>query len=200
MFLYGGGVETLKGEWIKQFYNESDKTVLTGGFPCQDISTAGKGKGIGGERSGLWNEMWRVIREIRPEYVVIENSPALLIRGFEQVLCDLSKIGYMCEWDVLQANWFGADHQRKRLYAVAYPYGSRQQAFLQQLNVNIEKKKNWKASSPKFIIPNEWHDRQADNFIIRRGDGISNKLHRIKGLGNAIVPDIAHEIFKLISA
>ena len=67
--------------------------IISGGFPCQDISVAGKMEGIKGERSGLWSEMWRIIRDIRPKYVIIENSPALLIRGFEQVLCDLSKIG-----------------------------------------------------------------------------------------------------------
>lgn len=69
--------------------------IISGGFPCQDISVAGKGEGITGKRSGLWTEMHRVIREVRPAYVIIENSPALLYRGFERVLCDLSESGYM---------------------------------------------------------------------------------------------------------
>lgn len=71
--------------------------IISGGFPCQDISIAGKGVGIVGERSGLWSEMFRIIREAKPRYVIIENSPMLLVRGFEQVLCNLSSIGYDAE-------------------------------------------------------------------------------------------------------
>lgn len=68
--------------------------IISGGFPCQDISLAGKREGIKGKRSGLWSEMCRIVREVGPKYVIVENSPALIISGLEQVLCDLSKIGY----------------------------------------------------------------------------------------------------------
>lgn len=105
--------------------------IISGGFPCQDISIAnvskknlneyGKSIGIKGIRSGLWVEMWRVISQVRPKYVIIENSPMLLIRGFEHVINDLSKIGYVCEWQCLQAAQFGYNHKRERIYCIAYP-------------------------------------------------------------------------------
>jgi DNA (cytosine-5)-methyltransferase 1 len=95
--------------------------VLCGGFPCQDISLAGKGAGIGGERSGLWAEYARLIRDLRPRYVIVENVAALLARGLDVVLADLAACGYDAEWDCLPASAFGAPHQRDRLWLVAYP-------------------------------------------------------------------------------
>ena len=95
--------------------------LLTGGFPCQDISVAGKGAGIEGERSGLWSEMYRIISEVRPKYALIENVPMLIHRGLERVLCDLAKIGYDAEWQIIGADDVGAWHRRKRIWIVAYP-------------------------------------------------------------------------------
>lgn len=86
--------------------------IISGGFPCQDISIAGKGVGIVGERSGLWSEMFRIVREAKPRYVIIENSPMLLVRGFEQVLCNLSSIGYDAEWQCLSGTDFGIQQSR----------------------------------------------------------------------------------------
>lgn len=93
--------------------------VVSGGFPCQDISVAGKGAGIDGARSGLWSEMARIIGEVRPPFAFVENSPALLVRGFERVLGDLAALGYDCRWTVLGAGDIGAPHQRDRLWLVA---------------------------------------------------------------------------------
>ena len=95
--------------------------VLCGGFPCQDISVAGRGAGIGGARSGLWSEMFRLTGELRPGYLVVENVPALLVRGLDVVLGDLASIGFDAEWDCLRACDFGAPHERERLWLVAYP-------------------------------------------------------------------------------
>ena len=96
--------------------------VLVGGFPCQDISVAGKGAGIKeGTRSGLWSEFARIISEIRPRYVVVENVAALLGRGMGRVLGDLSEIGYDAEWRIISAADVGAPHLRKRIWIVAYP-------------------------------------------------------------------------------
>ena len=95
--------------------------VLCGGFPCQDISVAGKGAGITGARSGLWAEYARLISELRPRYVIVENVPALLARGLDVVLGDLAAIGYDAEWDCLPASAFGAPHRRDRIWIVAYP-------------------------------------------------------------------------------
>jgi DNA (cytosine-5)-methyltransferase 1 len=99
--------------------------VLSGGFPCQDISNAGKRAGIDGERSGLWSEYARLIRELRPRFVVVENVAALLGRGMERVLGDLAACGYDAEWQSIRASDVGAPHRRERIWIVAYDSQSR---------------------------------------------------------------------------
>lgn len=93
--------------------------VISGGFPCQDISVAGKGAGIEGEKSGMWKHFARIIRDVRPRYVYVENSPALTFRGLDAVLRDLAALGYDAEWGVLGADDVGAPHRRKRIWIVA---------------------------------------------------------------------------------
>lgn len=92
--------------------------VVSGGFPCQDISAAGKGAGIDGERSGMWREMARIIREVRPRFVFVENSPMLTSRGLGTVLGDLASMGFDAKWGVLGAADVGANHQRDRIWIV----------------------------------------------------------------------------------
>lgn len=99
--------------------------VVSGGFPCQDISVAGKGAGIDGERSGLWGEFARVLREVRPRYAFVENSPALTGRGLGRVLGDLAAMGFDAEWGVLGADDAGAPHLRKRIWILAEHRGGR---------------------------------------------------------------------------
>ena len=100
--------------------------LITGGFPCTDISTAGRGKGLIDEetgkrtRSGLWFEMLRVISEIRPRYAIIENVPMLTLRGGTRVIADITSIGYDVEWQIIGADDVGAWHRRKRIWIVAY--------------------------------------------------------------------------------
>ncbi len=86
--------------------------VVSGGFPCQDISAAGKGAGIDGARSGLWREMHRIINEVRPEFAFLENSPLLVGRGLARILGDLARIGYDAAWCVLGADAVGLPHRR----------------------------------------------------------------------------------------
>ena len=93
--------------------------VVSGGFPCQDISAAGKGAGIDGERSGMWREMARVIHEVRPRFVFVENSPMLTSRGLGTVLGDLASMGFDARWGVLGAADVGAPHQRDRIWILA---------------------------------------------------------------------------------
>lgn len=93
--------------------------VISGGFPCQDISVAGKGAGITGKRSGMWSHMARIIGEVRPRFAFVENSPALITRGLGVVLGDLAALGYDCSWTVLGAYDVGAPHQRDRFWLVA---------------------------------------------------------------------------------
>jgi DNA (cytosine-5)-methyltransferase 1 len=94
--------------------------VICGGFPCQDISVAGKGAGLAGARSGLWYEYARIIGELRPRYVIVENVAALLARGMGTVLGDLSTLGYDAEWHVIPASAVGAPHRRDRLWIIAF--------------------------------------------------------------------------------
>jgi DNA (cytosine-5)-methyltransferase 1 len=104
--------------------------VICGGFPCQDISFAGKGAGLEGERSGLWFEFHRLIKEIRPSWVIAENVSALRSRGLDAVLGSLAEIGYDAEWHCIPASAVGAPHRRDRIWIVAYPNSSEQRAWL----------------------------------------------------------------------
>lgn len=113
-------VSTLKGEDIEETVD-----VICGGFPCQDISLAGKGAGLEGERSGLWTEFHRLIKEIKPKYAIIENVSALRSRGLDQVLREISEIGYDAEWHCITAASVGAPHRRDRIWIVAYPHNKR---------------------------------------------------------------------------
>jgi DNA (cytosine-5)-methyltransferase 1 len=106
--------------------------VICGGFPCQDISLAGKGAGIEGERSGLWSEYARLIGELRPQYVIVENVSALLSRGLDRVLGDLASLGYDAEWHCIPASAVGAPHRRDRIWIMAYP------SIVQQHGGNID--------------------------------------------------------------
>ena len=99
--------------------------IVSGGFPCQDISSAGKGAGITGERSGLWKEFARIIGEVRPRFVFVENSPMLTLRGLGVVLGDLSSMGFDAEWGVISAGDCGAPHERQRIWIVANAKGER---------------------------------------------------------------------------
>ncbi|WP_456322246.1 DNA cytosine methyltransferase [Hydrogenimonas sp.] len=101
--------------------------VVSGGFPCQDISIAGKGVGIDGERSGLWSEMARIVGEVRPRFVWVENSPMLIRRGLTRVIGDLTQMGYDCRWGVVGADDAGAPHKRKRIWILAHATGERLQ-------------------------------------------------------------------------
>ena len=94
--------------------------VICGGFPCQDISVAGAGAGLEGARSGLWSEIKRLVGELRPRIVYVENVAALLGRGLDRVLGDLAELGYDVQWDVIPASALGARHRRRRVWIVAY--------------------------------------------------------------------------------
>ena len=139
--------------------------IITGGFPCQDISVAGLQKGITKEtRSGLFYELIRVIRMVRPRYVVLENVAAILNRGLDIVLRELYEAGYDAEWAVISASSLGACHQRSRWWLVAYPKSER----LQRGERNSEGE-GWE------VLPTEQHDRNEIRSETRRIDGVSSK-------------------------
>lgn len=101
--------------------------VISGGFPCQDISVAGRGDGLDGERSGLWSEMARIIGEVQPRFAFVENSPMLTSRGLDRVLGDLSTLGYDAQFGVVSAADAGAPHRRERIWILAHTNVSRLQ-------------------------------------------------------------------------
>jgi DNA (cytosine-5)-methyltransferase 1 len=121
--------------------------VISGGFPCQDISTAGKGAGIDGERSGMWGEMARVIREVQPRFVFVENSPMLVSRGLGRVLGDLASMGFDAKWGVLGAADIGANHKRDRIWIVGKAQSSN--ANLQSPYAKQECKHDWSKESSR---------------------------------------------------
>lgn len=106
--------------------------VVSGGFPCQDISAAGNGAGIDGERSGLWREMARIIGEVRPRFVFVENSPLLISRGLAVVVGDLAEMGYGAQWCCISASDCGAPHKRDRIWLVAYADSKRMEERVRQ--------------------------------------------------------------------
>ena len=113
----------VKGKEVIERIGQPD--LISGGFPCQDLSYAGKGEGLQGKRSGLWSEMFRIICEVKPRYVLVENVSALLGRGLGVVLRDLASVGYDAEWECIPASFIGAPHQRDRVWIVAYPNSQR---------------------------------------------------------------------------
>jgi len=113
-----GDITKIDTEELKKY---GDKWIISGGFPCQDISIAGKGAGIHGERSGLWFEYWRLINDLRPRFAIIENVAMLTNRGLDVVLSNLAEIGYDAEWQDIRAEDVGAPHRRERIWIVAYP-------------------------------------------------------------------------------
>ena len=170
-----GDVTTI--EW-----NEVERPDLVcGGFPCQDISRAGRRSGIDGDKSGLWRHMHAAIDALRPEYVLIENSTSLTRHGLGRVLTDLASSGFDAEWDCLPAYAFGAPHIRDRIYLLAYPSGRRH-------------------GTPNETVFAGWTSSQlhggwsAEPRVDRVADGVPDRVDRVRCLGNAVVPRIAEFI------
>jgi DNA (cytosine-5)-methyltransferase 1 len=125
--------------------------VICGGFPCQDLSNAGRKKGITGERSGLWSECARLIREVQPRFAIYENVSALLSgeRGawFQRVLSDISEVGYDAEWHCIPASAIGAPHRRDRVWIVAYPNSKREQSGYREVSKENGEISEWDEST-----------------------------------------------------
>ena len=177
--------------------------VIAGGFPCQGISACNyRGLGLEDERSGLWHEFARIIRILRPRYIVIENVPSLTFRGLDRVLFDLAESGYDAEWDTLSAQMFGAPHGRERLFIVAYAPGERREkdAFFNRsaLETAIEKSaariRSWpgvREHSPALPDRIRWC---PDSKLCRVANEFPDELDRYRMLGNAVVPIVAEWI------
>jgi DNA (cytosine-5)-methyltransferase 1 len=202
--------------------------AICGGFPCQDISTAGGGAGMGeGTRSGLWSEYARLIGELRPRYAIVENVSALLGRGLDRVLGDLAQIGYDAEWHCIPASSVGAPHRRDRIWIVAYPQSLRHINGREERNIfNSDGRQNGSVRSEFASTSQQSQDlAHADNLrklqpqgrkqnqrgwlgnsswwdvepnVGRVANGVPNRVDRLKSLGNAVVPQIPELIGRAI--
>lgn len=168
--------------------------VVSGGFPCQDISSAGSGAGIDGKRSGLWREMARIIREVRPRYAFVENSPMLTTRGLGRVLSDLAEMGYNAAWGVLGASDMGAPHIRKRIWILANTDGSQRQG-ADAFSVEYPSKEPGTrgACSSRKAGGGCW---EVEPDVGRVADGVAARVDRLKALGNGQVPCVAAAMFE----
>lgn len=196
--------------------------LVAGGFPCQDISAAGRGEGLAGKRSGLWFEMLRVIEEIGPRWVIAENVPALRTKGLETVLQGLNALGYSAVWNCIPAAAVGARHQRDRIWIVARADSAREPqpqrgeqtqrewsgdcgesvrdadserlAFWQSFNRHLEQELQaaQRADRSGFGV---WSVEPALGRVV---DGFPGRVDRIKALGNAVVPQIPMMIGRVI--
>lgn len=163
--------------------------IITGGFPCQDISVAGQGAGIDGEKSGMWYEMARIIREVRPRFVFVENSPALTFRGLGQVLGDLASMGYDAEWCVLGADSVGAPHQRDRIWILANADIERREKLYIPAKHDQMGQLGRRADAPSWwgIDPAEG---PIEPPVGRVAYGVAHRVDRLKAIGNGQVPAV----------
>jgi len=202
-------------------------TVICGGFPCQDISAAGHRAGIDGERSGLWREYARIIGDVRPRYVIVENVRDLLVRGFDVVLGDLAALGYDAEWHCIPAAAVGADHWRDRVWIIAYPHRSGLKPIYEcgwqqrPQEMGKDAADNHGSRSSRRVQAGTLDEdaraisqglglalRTSDAFpgehwtsspVLGRGEnGIPNRVDRMHALGNAVVPQIPEIIGRAI--
>ena len=176
--------------------------IVSGGFPCQDISSAGRGGGIAGEKSGLWKQMARIIGEVRPEYVFVENSPLLVVRGLGTVIGDLSALGYDCRWGIVGAHHTGANHQRDRIWIagkMAYPNsaqrkGGKLSGRAQSKNTNSSFSRWWQTEPNVGRVVDGLAARldKSRTDLIHRDSKVEtvvpNRVKRLKAIGNGQVP------------
>jgi DNA (cytosine-5)-methyltransferase 1 len=166
--------------------------VVCGGFPCQDISSAGKRIGIEGKRSGLWKEMSRIISEVQPRYVFIENSPLLKTRGLDVVLGDLAKLGYDAKWGIISAENIGALHKRKRIWILGYSNKGRLQG-------SLARSKIWSKEEEFQSVECRKEISLSQPAGIGRTNDVAYCVDRIKAIGNGQVPAVAAKAWRILT-
>ena len=164
--------------------------VISGGFPCQDISVAGKGAGITGERSGLWREMARIIGEVRPRYVLVENSPVLVAQRLGTVLGDLTKMGYDARWGVIGAAAVGSICEGERIWIVASEADSAMLEgvdFYKNIEPYPEESRRWQYTRAiSAMLSQDDYTR-----IKRNANDVAAGMDRLKAIGNGQNPYLA---------
>jgi DNA (cytosine-5)-methyltransferase 1 len=175
--------------------------VVSGGFPCQDISAAGKGAGIEGERSGMWKHMARVIHEVRPKFVFVENSPMLVSRGLGTVLGDLASMGFNARWGVLGSVDVGLATNRERLWIVASSISNRLEGNRKDRAPSemLAGQKLWSSEKASDVLRSHLQRTDASD-VHRIPNGISSRVDRLKATGNAQVPALAARAWEVLTA
>ena len=189
---------------IKEFKGQRGSVdILTGGFPCQPFSKAGKKRGANDNRY-LWPEMFRIIKECQPEYIVCENVYGIIKIALNTVLYDLESEGYQTETFIIPAYAVGAFHNRDRVWIICFKGDSHD---TNTNSIRSYKKKKYKQGSIKLqhkqvslpgSLVSESVRNGTDPRVFRDINGIPNRVDRLKGLGNAIVPHVAYELFLAI--
>lgn len=164
--------------------------VVSGGFPCTDISQAGQKAGIDGEFSGLWRSMARIIGEVRPRYAFVENSSALTHRGLGTVLGDLAELGFSARWGVLGSNHVGAKHTRQRCWIVADSM-----PWLKPLGWNVSGGRR----EPEQIAWNAHRQAVCEPGFLGKPDGMADRMDRNRAIGNGQDPRVAAAAFTILS-
>lgn len=174
--------------------------ILTAGFPCQDISAAGKGKGLAGERSGLFYEIIRLTEEIKPPFIFLENVPAIKLRGLPEVAREFTSRGYDIKWLNLSASEAGARHKRNRWFLLAYSkgYGNKRDGreFFTE-KAKPESEGPWaifNSSGKNEIFRGDYW--KTEPAMARMVNGIAYQLDRNKAIGNGVCPKQAKEAFE----
>ncbi len=172
--------------------------MVYGGFPCQDISLMGTKEGLEGERSKLFFEISRLVGELRPRFVFLENVPAITLRGLDRICLEFASLGYDCRWTVVSAAAIGACHIRERWFLLANANRMRlRQECGKEIQVELQSTGKILANHPRGQRGiAESSARSLKPRVVRTGDGISNKVDRAHALGNAVVPIQAKEAFK----
>jgi DNA (cytosine-5)-methyltransferase 1 len=167
--------------------------VVSGGFPCQDISAAGKGAGITGSKSSMWKHMARIIDEVRPRFAFVENSPMLIPRGAAMVIGDLAEMGYDCEWCIVSASDCGAPHTRDRFWLKATATD-----MADSNSTHGERNKCAQRSEQERADTSQssWWASEPD--VGRVADGVSARVDRLKAIGNGQVPIVATTAFRIL--
>lgn len=178
---------------------------VCGGFPCQDISIAGRGRGINGSRSGLWNEMARIVSEVRPRYVFVENSPMLIQRGLAVVLTDLAEMGFDARWGIVSAADAGFPHIRRRIWIYAYPHqdnGVRQRMPYGSRNASWRKPpengKEWRDRFSPLAALDDLPQEATYTEKRRMLHGVADGMDRLAAIGNGQVPGVVQLAWKLL--
>jgi len=207
-------ITTLTGDMLPEI------DIVFGGFPCQDISVAGAGRGMGGERSGLYSHLERIVGETKPAFVFLENVPAIRTRGLGRVVWGLASLGYDLRWTVISAASLGAPHKRDRWFLLATDanrFGLRDEpgrvgrskgkSPARSINDGAEKPLADSASpgsgkrtcqgggprEPNDFMRNGWWTAEPD--VGRVANGISNRVDQVRCLGNSVVPIQARKAF-----